>query len=208
MGLAFLITTGNLQLLSERKVLKAVEYSALLNAEGVIAAAREEADSLLQQSRETFEKNNRDGYEQGVARAQAEYGARLCRSALESAAALQAMRFTMADIVVRAVREMVAAIDPAQLYDTALRKVCAMVDDKAFITVRVSPAQEAVLWQVVGAMSAAQEDMPTIRIVADPGLDDERLVIETPAGTVEAGMDVQLEALGKALGHGGGNDES
>ena len=41
MGLAFLITTENLQLLSERKVLKENEYAALLDASVGIIALRD-----------------------------------------------------------------------------------------------------------------------------------------------------------------------
>lgn len=208
MGLAFLITTGNLQLLSERKVLKAAEYSALLDAEGLIATAQEEAERLRQEARDAFERNNRAGYAQGLVRAQEEHAAKLCATAAESAAALQAMRTTMADIVVRAVREMVAAADPVQLYEAALGKVAMMADDTAFITVRVHPAEEATIWQVAGAMSAAHSGIPTIRILADEGLEEGRLVIETAGGTVEAGIDAQIAALCKAFGHGGGNDES
>ena len=59
-----------------------------------------------------------------------------------------------------------------------------MVEDKAFITARVSPDGEATLWQVIGAMSATHPDMPTIRIIADTGLDKGRLVLETAAGSI------------------------
>lgn len=208
MGLAFLITTGSLQLLSERKVLKAAEYSALLDAEGLIATAQEEAERLRQEAHDAFERNNRAGYAQGVMRAQEDYAAKLCATAAESSAALQAVRNTMADIVVRAVHEMVASADPAQLYEAALSKVTLMADDTAFITVRVHPDEEAAVWQVAGAMSAAHSGIPTIRIVADDGLEEGRLVIETAGGSVEAGIDAQIAALCKALGHGGGNDES
>jgi type III secretion protein L len=208
MGLAFLITTGSLQLLSERKVLKATEYSALLDAEGLITTAQDEAERLRQQSREAFDKHNREGYMKGVARAQEDYAKRLCESAMESTAALQAMRSTMADIVVRAVREMVSSVDPAQLYETALKKVSLMIDDSAFITARVSPAQEPMLWQIVAGMSASDQELPTIRIVADPGLEEGRLVIETAAGAVEAGIEAQIAALCKAIGHGGADEES
>ncbi len=208
MGLAFLITTGSLQLLSERKVLKAEEYSTLLDAERLIETAQEEAERLRQQAQDAFDKHNRAGYTQGLARAQEDYAAKLCSTAAESAAALQAMRTTMADIVVRAVREMVASADPAQLYEAALKKVSMMADDTAFITVRVHPSEEAVMWQVAGAMSASHGDIPTMRIVADEGLEKGRLVIETAGGTVEAGIDAQIAALCKALGYGGSSDES
>jgi type III secretion protein L len=50
MGLAFLITSDNLQILSERKVLKEAEYSALLEASSVIDAARTEAARMARQA--------------------------------------------------------------------------------------------------------------------------------------------------------------
>jgi type III secretion protein L len=199
MGLAFLITSDNLQILSERKVLKEAEYSALLEASSVIDAARTEAARMARQAGQLYEEKGRQGYQQGMLRAQEEYAERLCDAALGSAKTLQAMKSTMADIVVRAVKDMVSGIDPAQLFEAALRKVDLLVRDEAFITVRVAPTHESAVRQAVTVVWANRDAKQPIKIVADENLSEGACVIDTAAGVIEAGIESQIEALLRAL---------
>ena len=76
MGLAFLITADNLQLLSERKVLKAHEYSALLDATAVLNAAQSEAKRVQADANASVRVRHRQGYDDGWAQAQADFAAR------------------------------------------------------------------------------------------------------------------------------------
>ena len=199
MGLAFLITSDNLQILSERKVLKEAEYSALLEAGSVIDAARTEAARMERQARQLYEEKGRQGYQQGLLRAEEEYAERLCAAALGSAKTLRAMKSTMADIVVGAVKDMVSGIDPAQLFEAALRKVDLLVRDETFITVRVAPTQESAVRQVVAAIWVDRDAKQPIKIVADENLSEGACVIDTAAGVIEAGIESQIDALLRAL---------
>ncbi|HEY9063493.1 MAG TPA: HrpE/YscL family type III secretion apparatus protein, partial [Burkholderiaceae bacterium] len=79
MGLAFLITTENLQLLSERKVLKEAEYAALLDAGGVLEAARGEAARIAAQAQLAAQRAREAGHAEGLRLAKAEYAERLAR---------------------------------------------------------------------------------------------------------------------------------
>ena len=59
MGLAFLITSDNLRLLSERKVLKEAEYAALLDAASVIETAQQEAARIVERAGSEAAANQR-----------------------------------------------------------------------------------------------------------------------------------------------------
>ena len=114
MGLAFLITTENLQLLSERKVFKEAEYAALLDASAVLDAARAEARRIVDQAAPRPRRRRRQGYAEGLQQRPGRIREQLVSDALATERQLQALRASMAHIVVKAVGQFMAEVDPAR----------------------------------------------------------------------------------------------
>jgi type III secretion protein L len=204
MGLAFLITSENLQILSERKVLKQSEYSALLDAGSLLSTAQAERQRILDEAQRGYERRLREGHAQGVQQGKREYAQQACGAALDAARTLDGLRDTIAGIVVKAVRTIVDESDPRALYETALRRIDALVRDEAFLVVRVAPAcRDAVaaalqqVWpqRVASGAGAASP----IRIVTDSRLNEEQCIVETPSGTLDVGLDAQIDALRAAI---------
>ena len=199
MGLAFLISTDNLQLLSERKVFKEAEYAALLDAAAVLDAAREEAARVAGQAARDAAHALEQGRAEGLRRAQAEYAQRLAADALATQRQLQALRASMAQIVVRAVGHFMAEVDPARLLESALRRVDALLRAEPFVAVRVAPAQADALRRALAALGQDAGWALAAAISADPALADGMCVVSTASGTLEIGVDAQLEAFRKAV---------
>ena len=65
MGLAFLITTDKLQILSERKVLKQHEYAALLDATSILGNAQEERERLREDAESHRQQQLKAGDDEG-----------------------------------------------------------------------------------------------------------------------------------------------
>lgn len=203
MGLAFLITTENLQLLGERKVLKEAEYAALLDASQVIAAARAEAQRIVEQGRREAEEHRRRGHEEGLERAKAEAAERLVSQAMASERQLRALRTSMAGIVVKALSQFVADADPARLFEAALARVDTLIRSEPFIGIRVAPAQEIPLRQVLERMRAEAQWTMTISVQPDATLPVGGCVVQTASGTLDIGIDAQLEAFRRVVERGG-----
>lgn len=204
MGLAFLISTDNLQLLSERKVFKEAEYAALLDAAAVLDAARAEADRVADQATRDAAEAVAQGRAEGLRRAQAEYAQRLAADALATQRQLQALRESMAQIVVRAVGQFMADVDPARLLESALRRVDALLRTEPFVALRVAPAQEDALRSALHALGQDAGWALAAAISADPALADGQCVVSTASGTLEIGVDAQLEAFRQAVRAQGG----
>jgi type III secretion protein L len=202
MGLAFLITSDNLQLLSERKVLKEAEYAALLDATQVVQAAREEAERIAAQARHEAEDARRTGYAEGLERAQAEYAQQLVSQAVASERQLRALRDTMADIVVKAVGQFIADAPPEALFEAALLRVDSLIRQEPFIGIRVAPAQEAALRAVIARLRADPSWTMSVTVQPDASLPDGACVVQTASGTLEIGVDAQLEAFRRAVAGG------
>ena len=206
MGLAFLITSEKLQLLSERKVLKEAEYAALLDASGVVAAARQEARRIVQQATRQAEDARRKGYEEGVQQARAEYAQRLVSDSLASERQLRALRTSMAGIVVKAVGQFIAEADPARLFETALLRVDTLIRAEPFVTVRVAPAQESALRQALEKLRAESNWTMSVTVQPDPALSFGACLVQTTSGTIEIGLDAQLDAFRRAVERNGAGE--
>ena len=208
MGLAFLITTENLQLLSERKVLKENEYAALLDASAVVDTARREARRIVQQATGDAEASRRQGYEEGLQRAKTEYATQLVTDTMAAERQLHALRASMAQIVVKAVGQFIADADPVALFEAALLRVDTLIRNEPFITVRVAPAQEATLREVLTRLHAQANWTMTVSLAADAALPAGACVVQTASGVLEIGVDAQLEAFRRAVERSGVADTS
>lgn len=203
MGLAFLITTENLQLLGERKVLKEAEYAALLDAAAVVEAARGEARRIVAQGQQQADASRHKGYQEGLKQAQAEYAQRLVSEALAIEQQLQALRASMAQIVVKAVNQFIGELDPDELFEAALLRVDSLIRNEPYVTVRVAPAQEAGVREVLMRLrDEAQWSMP-ISLAGDPSLPPGACVLQTASGTLDLGVEAQLEVFRRAVQRSG-----
>lgn len=203
MGLAFLITTENLQLLSERKVLKEHEYAALLDASTVVETARREARRIVQQATQDAEAGRKQGYEEGLRRAKEEYATQLVTDTMAAERQLHALRTSMAQVVVKAVGQFIADADPAALFESALLRVDTLIRQEPFITVRVAPAQEAILRGVIARLRSEANWSMTVHFVADAALPVGACVVQTASGVLDIGVDAQLAAFRRAVERGG-----
>lgn len=212
MGLAFLITGENLQMLSERRVLKEHEYSALLDANSIVNTAKKEAERIVADAQARKEQVLRQGYDEGFARGEREGAERAFSATLDTAHALALSRRKMADMVVRGLRELVGEFTRERIFELALKRIDAFVHDEAFLVVRVAPDSVEAMKQAVAnhreAMAneahahadAAAMRAQAVRVVADASLDNRDCIVETPAGSIDARLSTQIDAIRSAIG--------
>lgn len=196
MGLAFLITTDKLQILSERKVLKQHEYAALLNATSILTNAQQERTRLLDEARAQCETQQREGFAAGFAKGELEAATRLYADTLANARALAAMKQLMAELVTRTVRELADDLPRDAIYAKAFARLEALIEQEPALTVRIAPPRVA---DVERALATVATTTQRIRIVPDASLRDDALAVETASGVLEAGIDTQLAALRAAI---------
>jgi type III secretion protein L len=213
MGLAFLITSDNLQILSERKVLKESEYSALLDANAIIGVAQQESSRIVSDAEQRKEETLQRGYQEGFSKGELDGAQRAFAATLDAGQALALTRQTMAEMVVRALRELVGEFDRVSMFKLALQRIDALVRDEAFLIVRVAPsALESMRTALASHRDAQGQDgaesghadpaklrAQSMRIVEDASLADTDCVVETPSGTIDARLSTQIAAIRAAL---------
>jgi type III secretion protein L len=209
MGLAFLITSENLQMLSERRVLKEHEYCALLDANSIVLTAKKEAERIVADAERRKDEMLRQGYDEGFARGVREGAERAAAAALDTAHALALSREKMADMVVRGLRALVGEFDTARIFEVALTRIDAFVSEEAFLVVRVAPDSVDAMKQAVtrhreamaGEAHAADAAVraQAVRVVADASLGSGDCIVETPAGSIDARLSTQIDAIRSAI---------
>ena len=199
MGLAFLITGDQLQLMGERKVLKESEYAAVLTATEVVDTARREAQAMQEKARREAQAEREAGYREGAMKARQEYAQRLLSLAATNEQQLRALRSTMAQVVVKAMTQLLSESDPQQLYKAALLRVHAVLSVEPFVTVRVSPGREAALRQTLTELGRQAEWAARTLVTADASLPDGACILQTASGTIDLGVDAQIEAFRRVI---------
>jgi type III secretion protein L len=199
MGLAFLITAEHLHLLSERKVLKADEYGALLDANEVIGAAQREAVRVRKDADRDAQQRLRDGYHKGWREAQAEHAKRHLAQAWANEHAVYVQREAMARLVVETLAQSLGELPPSQRYEAVLRRLEVMWANEPIVT----------LWVAAGAREEAETALRRVldgtrhtgqvHVMVDDTLSGDECRLQTAAGRVEMGLQAQIEALRRAL---------
>jgi type III secretion protein L len=198
-GLAFLITTEKLQLLSERKVLKEAEYAALLDASALVEAARREGERIVRQSKSQADETRQRAYQEGLAAARAEQARRVVSEAVATERQLRALRGAMAQIVVKGVAQFVDELDAGALIERALQRVDLLVREESFLSVRVSPGHEARLRDAIARLQGEGSLPANVTVQADASLPAGGCVLQSASGTLEIGVDAQIEAFRQAI---------
>jgi len=202
MGLAFLISTDKLSLLSERKVLKESEYAVMLDASGVVAEAQKEAQRIVQAAQYQAEQKLREGFEEGLGRAREEYAGRLLAVAMGSQEQLQSVRNAVGHLVVKAVHQFIVDADPVQLFEAALMRVDVLIRNEPFVFVRVAPEQVELVNEVIERLSRDAHWTMKVSVQPDPALPEGGCVLQTASGSLEIGVDAQLRVFEQAVNRG------
>lgn len=199
MGLAFLITAEHLHLLSERKVLKADEYGALLDANAVIDTAKREATRVRQDADQQARQRLKDGYEKGWRKAQAEHARRHQAQAWQTEHAVYAQREAMAQLVVETLAQCLGELPPALRYAAVLRRLEAMWAHEPVVTLWVAEGARADAEAALREVLETTRHTGQVRVCIDEALQGDECRVQTAAGRIEMGLAAQIDALRRAL---------
>ena len=118
--------------------------------------------------------------------------AHLLESASVASVAPTAANTTMREMVEEAQRNVLTVI-------SEMRKAAKVVRGEAFLRLRVPPEQELAARAALATVTERGVLEGAVEVVADPGLPDLACVLESEAGVVSAGLDVQLAAVNAAV---------
>ncbi len=182
-------------------ILPAEVCDAREEAARIVERARSEARALREQAEQQAESIRERAREQGRRQGRAEAAALVARAAAARDRALAEAEKQMVEIALAAARRIVG--EQLRVHPESIVSVVAPLLERARlarrIRIRVSPPDEEALRQALSALQehAGLQCAPSIE--PDESIEQGGCVLETDVGLFDARIEVQIEALGRAL---------
>lgn len=207
MALFVQLKPGRVHLHAGQKILRAEEYLTLVEADRLVAAAEVQTEAILTQAREVFVQEQARGYQDGQETAKLEMVEQMVETVGKTIDYFSGVEHKVADVVMSAVRKILADFDDVELTLRVIKNALNVVRNQRQITLRVAPEQlEAVRGRIHEIMSG-YPSIGFIDVTPDPRLSRGGCILESEMGIVDAGVEVQLEALERAIRRSLGSQE-
>lgn len=198
-GPLFLVYHEGLRTARGTKVLKARQYTTCLKAEEIIRKANEAAEEITARGRTAFAEEKARGYREGLREGKMQLAEQMVGTAAATARYLAEFEEKAVELVISALRKIVGEMNPAERIVQVVRNVLTFAKNQPQVSLRVCPAEADSL---NASLNDIMTDFPAIRfidVVSDGRLKEGGCILETEMGVVDAGVDVQIEAIRRAL---------
>ena len=195
-----LVNKQNVQIVSDRRLVKAADVATVRTAEEIIAAAEAEAARIREEAKAAFEAEKKKGYEKGLADGKLEISMQKLDLVDSSVAFMESVEDKMADVVLKALRSCVVEIGDKEMVVQIVRKTMnAVIRTQRQVTLKVAPEMVEVVRARVAELKAAYTTIETLDVVEDSRLKGTACLLETEAGVAEASADTQIAAIEKSI---------
>lgn len=182
------------------RLLKAEEYSRLLEARDILEEARRRAVEMDAAAAAACEQRKQQGYEDGLLEGRAQQAEKMLETTLLTLEYIESLEKKMVDIVVQAVRKIVGELPDDERVVRVVRTALEAVRGQQRVTVRVCPADEPAVSKALAAMTATLPHGPGfLDVRADSRMQSGDCILESELGVVDAGLETQLKAISRAL---------
>ncbi len=177
------------------RIVRAADVAAWEQAEGLLAAARAQADAILAGAEEALAAERVRGYAEGLAEARMEQVEKMMDTVGRTVDYFAAVEGDMVALVMGAVRKIIDGYGDHERVLLVVRNALAVVRNQKQMTLRLPPAQVDAVRARVNELLAAYPGVGYLDIVADARLQGDACILESEIGLVEASIDGQVAAL-------------
>jgi type III secretion protein L len=195
-----LLKKENLNLQSDRRLVKATDAATVSTAEEIIAAAEADAAKIREDAKAAFEAERQRGYEKGLSDGKQEIIMQKLELVDSSVEFMENVETKMSEVVMKALKSCVVEIGDKEMVIQIVRKtLAAVIRTQRTVTLRVAPDLVDTVRSRVSELTAAYPTIETFDVVEDQRLKGASCVLETEAGVADASVDTQLAAIEKSL---------
>ena len=177
------------------RIVRAADVAAWAQAEGLLAAARAQADAIVAGAEDALAAERARGYAEGMAEARMEQAEKMMDTVGRTVEYFAAVEGDMVALVMGAVRKIIDGYDDHERVLLVVKNALAVVRNQKQMTLRLPPAQVDPVRARVNELLAAYPGVGYLDIVADARLQGDACILESEIGLVEASIDGQVAAL-------------
>ena len=170
-----------------------------LRAQDMIEAAREEADRIVAQAKQDYQRELERGHREGLEQAQFEQVEKMLENASRMVDFFSSVEQRMVSLVMQAVRRIMADFDDEQRVMTVVQSGLAVMRNQKQLTLRLAPEHLDAVRVRAAEMLEKFPGVGMIDFVADSRLKGDAAIFESEIGVVEASLDAQIAALEKGF---------
>jgi type III secretion protein L len=173
----------------ESRVIRAADYAAWVAGEAYVRAAREHAAEIEAEAKRVYEVEKARGYADGRAESAAQ----------EAAEMLENVEMQVAELVVQATEKVLGELDDQTLVRRVVHNALKVMRNQKQVTVRVAPEHVEALQHQLNDILADYPGVTFVDVAADARLRRGGCILESELGVVDASLEIQLDALRRAL---------
>lgn len=181
------------------RVVTAAQMAAWSEAEGLIAAARSQADAIVEEAKAAYQRERERGHADGLAEAQMAQAEKMIETVGRTVDYFAQVEADMVALVMGAVRKIIENYDDAERVLIVVRNALSVVRNQKQMTLRLHPQQVEVVRARVNDLLLSYPGVGYLDIVADGRLGLHACILESEIGLVEASIDGQIQALERAF---------
>jgi type III secretion protein L len=181
------------------RLLKARDYQVFEQAQQILDDAQQRADAIVAGAEAEFEAEKTRGYEEGLEQARMELAEQMLDTVGRTVDYFSGVEDKVVGIVSSAVRRILGEFDDAELIVRVVHNALHVVRNQKQVTLRVHPDQEQAVTGRLSHILSGHSAISYLEVVADHRLEAGGCILETEVGVVDASVEVQLQALEKAM---------
>ncbi|MDF0733069.1 FliH/SctL family protein [Pseudomonas entomophila] len=178
------------------RILRAAEAQLWTDGHAYLQAARDEAERVRDDSAQWLDQARAEGFEQGRAKGAEAMSALLAETSAQVDAYLAGLESALADLALGIAREVLESLGDAERVILSARKALLAFRQDQALTLYVPRAEvEAVRRH----LREAPEALASVTVESDDQLHPGQARLGSPVGSVELGLEAQLQALRRSL---------
>ncbi len=193
------LTHGDVGFAPERRVIRAADYQAWVEGAAFLEAARTHAAEIEAQARDAFAAEKARGYTEGMAQAAAAAAAQQLETIGQTVAWFERIETQVAELVLQATEKILGELDDVELLKRVVHSALKVMRTQRQVTLRVAPEMVETVQRQLTEIMSGYEGVSFVDVLPDARLRRVGCILESELGIVEASVDVQLEALRRAL---------
>ena len=156
MGAVFRLTGNTVMPAPGVPVLHAADYARLVEANDVLAAARERAAAMAAEAEKAYEERRQVGYEDGLMEGRMEQAEKMMETAMQAVEYIEGVEAKLVGVVTSAVRKIIGELDDRECTVRVVRNALNAVRSQQRVLIRMKPG-DCILECELGVVDASLE---------------------------------------------------
>ncbi|MGH0000425.1 type III secretion system stator protein SctL [Pseudovibrio ascidiaceicola] len=180
-------------------IIKEAEFTSVETADQIIANAQRKAEEILQDATRVYEEQQKQGYEDGVRKAQSEACERILGEQELLDTRLREVEHDVVTVTITLLRRLLDEFDDAERVRLMARSMLKSLRAEKRVRLHVAPEMYSQAMAMTRAITDGFKQVEFLEIVEDGDLQGAHIVLDAPVGRVDGNLQVRLEEIEEIL---------